>query len=46
MKTHTTIGEQMLSGTSYTVLEASATVALTHHERWDGGGYPRGLSGT
>lgn len=45
MKTHTTMGEQILSGSSYPSIQLAASVALNHHERYDGGGYPRGLSG-
>ncbi len=45
MKTHTTIGERILSGSSYPAIQLAASVALNHHERFDGGGYPRGLSG-
>lgn len=43
MKSHTIIGEKMLSGSSYPVLKMAASIALNHHERWDGTGYPRGL---
>lgn len=45
MKTHTTIGEKMLSGSSYPGIQIAASVALCHHERWDGKGYPHGLHG-
>jgi putative two-component system response regulator len=45
MKAHTTIGQKMLSGSSYPVLQMASAIALNHHERWDGGGYPRGLVG-
>ena len=45
MKAHTTIGEKMLSGSDYPVLHMAASIALNHHERWDGSGYPRGLKG-
>lgn len=43
MKTHTTIGAEILSGHESKLLETARIVALTHHERWDGSGYPRGL---
>lgn len=45
MKTHTTIGARILSGSEAEVLKMGETIALTHHERWDGSGYPRGLKG-
>jgi putative two-component system response regulator len=43
MKTHTTIGDKILSGSSYPGIQMAASIALNHHERWSGGGYPRGL---
>ena len=45
MKTHTLIGSEIVSGSTSDVLELSATIARTHHEHWDGGGYPDGLAG-
>ncbi|CAB4702651.1 unannotated protein [freshwater metagenome] len=45
MKTHTTVGAQILSGSTYPLIQLGAIVALNHHERWDGTGYPSGLSG-
>lgn len=45
MKTHTTIGAQILGGRETPLLKASEIIALTHHERWDGKGYPYGLAG-
>ena len=45
MKTHAAIGEKILSGSTYPRIQMAASIAFTHHERWDGGGYPRGLKG-
>jgi putative nucleotidyltransferase with HDIG domain len=45
MRRHTTIGWQILREHRSPVLQMGATIALTHHEKWDGSGYPRGLSG-
>lgn len=54
MKTHTTIGEYVLSSAKAQldeivedddVIEAAIAIASSHHERWDGQGYPRGISG-
>ncbi len=43
MKRHTVIGADILSGSTGALLRTAEHIALTHHERWDGGGYPRGL---
>ncbi len=45
MKTHTTIGAQLLTGASSPVMKMAQTIALSHHENWDGTGYPKGLKG-
>jgi putative two-component system response regulator len=45
MRTHAEIGYRILADTGYELLEVAATIAYTHHERFDGGGYPRGLAG-
>ena len=45
MKTHTSIGARMLSGSVSPMLQMAEKIALCHHERWDGRGYPAGLSG-
>jgi putative two-component system response regulator len=45
MQTHAAIGHQILSGSGSRVLRLSADIARTHHERWDGCGYPAGLAG-
>jgi putative two-component system response regulator len=44
MKRHTTAGYGVLCGSASYVLRAAAEIALRHHERWDGSGYPGGLS--
>ncbi len=45
MKTHVEIGARILEGTGSDLLEMARVVALTHHEKWDGSGYPHGLAG-
>ncbi len=45
MKNHTTIGEKILAGSIHPDVRLAASVALNHHERWDGNGYPRALKG-
>jgi putative two-component system response regulator len=45
MKTHTTIGGRILAGSQFMLLRVAEEITLTHHERWDGCGYPYGLSG-
>ncbi len=45
MKQHAEIGQRILSRSKHPVMLSAANIALGHHERWDGGGYPRGLKG-
>jgi putative two-component system response regulator len=45
LQRHTIIGAELLSGSRDPILEAAAEIALSHHECWDGTGYPRGLAG-
>ncbi len=45
MEQHTTVGHEILSGSRSELLKMAAEIALTHHEWFDGGGYPRGLKG-
>lgn len=45
MKSHAQLDYEMLKHSKRDILKASAIVAREHHEKWDGSGYPRGLSG-
>lgn len=45
MEAHATIGAEILAGSSSPLIRMSETIARTHHERWDGSGYPQGLKG-
>ncbi|MGE4201062.1 MAG: HD-GYP domain-containing protein [Vulcanimicrobiota bacterium] len=46
MKSHCRIGADLLSGSNSPVLQMAETIARTHHEKWNGQGYPEGLEGT
>lgn len=46
MKGHARIGQQLLTGSGLPLLELASEIAGTHHEKWDGTGYPAGLAGT
>lgn len=45
MRTHTTIGEGILAGSESPLIQLGTKIAASHHEKWDGSGYPRGLGG-
>ena len=45
MRTHAEIGARLLGNSQRPVLKLAAEIAASHHENWDGSGYPRGLAG-
>ena len=45
MKSHTSLGAEMLADSDVPMLKMAEKIALGHHERWDGSGYPNGLAG-
>ncbi len=46
MQRHASIGGDLLSGGHSEIIRMAERIALTHHERWDGGGYPQGIKGS
>ena len=45
MRQHTSIGGNILSGSDSHVIQMAEQIALSHHEKWDGSGYPKGFKG-
>ncbi len=45
MRTHCALGAQILTGSGMSLLDLASEIALSHHEKWDGTGYPHGLAG-
>lgn len=45
IKTHTTIGAKILGNSKVELLQLAQQIALSHHEKWNGEGYPQGLAG-
>ncbi len=45
MQTHAVLGYELLRGSASPILDLAAAIAWTHHERFDGSGYPRGIAG-
>ena len=45
VETHAEEGHRLVRGSSSSILDMAATIALSHQEKWDGSGYPRGLAG-